>query len=89
MGNNLVQNLTKLFRALSRSDHQNEAAYEKLVITGLFLFPFGITVQNLKSFCTVGGEHRDIKFDHKTRIVPRVRPHPNEPNKGTNPPHKY
>ena len=32
MGDNLVQNLIKIFGALSSSDHQNEAAYEKLVI---------------------------------------------------------
>ena len=44
MGNNLVQNLTKFAGVSSRSDHQNEAANEKLVIMGLFLFPFGITV---------------------------------------------
>ena len=44
MGNNLLQNLTKFSGVSSRSDHQNEAASEKLVIMGLFLFPFGITV---------------------------------------------
>ena len=44
MGNNLVQNLNKISGALSRSDHQNEAAYEKLVVMGLFLFPYGIIV---------------------------------------------
>ena len=85
MGNNLEQNLTKIFGAFSRSD---EPAYEKLIITGLFLFSFGITVQNIKSFCTVGGEHCDIKSDPKIQVRPGVRPHPNDPNKGTNPPHK-
>ena len=44
MGNNLVKNLTKISGVLSKSDHQNEAAYEKLIIMGLFLFPFGIAV---------------------------------------------
>ena len=70
MGNNLVQNLTKISGALSRSDHQKEAAYEKLAIMGLFLFPFAITVYNLKSFFTVGEEHHDINV---TRVVVQVR----------------
>ena len=87
MGNNLVQNLTKISGALSRSDHQNEAAYEKLVIMGLLLFPFYITFYNLKSFSFIGGEHCDIKYDLEIRVCPSVRPHPNDPNKGTNPRH--
>ena len=86
MGNNLEQNLTKIFGAFSRSD---ESAYEKLIITGLFLFSIGIAVHNIKCFCTVGGEHCDIKSDPKIQVRPVVRPHPNDPNKDTNPPHKY
>ena len=34
-------------------------------------------------------ENRDIKSDLKIRVCPGVRPHPNDPIKGTNPPHKY
>ena len=44
MGNILVLNLTKISWVLSKSDHQNEAAYEKMVKMRLFVFPFGITV---------------------------------------------
>ena len=44
MENNLVQNPNKISGALSRSDLQIEVAFEQLVIMGLFLFPFGITV---------------------------------------------
>ena len=60
MGNNMVQNLTKISRVVSRPDYQNEAASKKLVIVGLFLFPFDITVLNPQSFFTVGGEQREI-----------------------------
>ena len=53
MGNKLLLNLTKISGALSQSHHQNEAAYEKLVIMGLFVFPFGITVSVLSIGNTV------------------------------------
>ena len=34
-------------------------------------------------------EHCDIKSDLKIWVCPGVRPHPNDPNKSPNPPHKY
>ena len=49
----MVQNLTKISGPLFRSDHQKEAAYEKLVIMGLFVFPFGITLSVLSVGNTV------------------------------------
>ena len=89
MENNLVQNLNKISGALPKSDYQNEAAHEKLVMMGLFLFLFGITVWNLQSFCMAGGEQREIKSDPKIRVHPGVRFHPNDSIRGPNHPHKY
>ena len=42
-----------------------------------------------RKYSTSVREHRDIKSDPKIRVRPGVRPHPNDPNKDTNPPHKY